>query len=92
MGNLADLDAYLEHLCAALGHAELPAVFPSEKVHGFVLRDACRYFEFRVGSLDEREERMRIECEARRPMIGQTKTWRNKKSQCKRRVAGVGNQ
>src|SRR5437016_5100013 len=49
---------------AALGPVEPPPpLFPAERVKGFVLRDTCRYFEFRVVGLDEREERVRIDCE-----------------------------
>jgi hypothetical protein len=49
---------------AALGPVEPPpALVPAERVHGFILRDACRYYEFRVRSTDEREERVRIEVE-----------------------------
>jgi hypothetical protein len=49
---------------AALGPVEPPpAVFPAERVRGHVLKDACRYYEFRVACLDEREERVRIEAE-----------------------------
>jgi hypothetical protein len=49
---------------AALGPLEpLPPLFPAGQVKGFVLRDACRYYEFRVVGLDEREERVRIDCE-----------------------------
>jgi uncharacterized protein len=43
---------------AALGPVEPPpAVFPAEHVRGYVLRDACRYHEFRVTALDDRSER-----------------------------------
>jgi hypothetical protein len=49
---------------AALGPVQpLPALMPAQKVRGHVLRDACRYYEFRVLSIDEREERVRIEAE-----------------------------
>src|SRR5262245_33690195 len=49
---------------AALGPVEPPPrVFPAARVRGFVLQGACRYYEFRVVSLDEREERVRIEAE-----------------------------
>src|SRR5262245_27088535 len=49
---------------AALGPlAPPPALFPAGRVRGFVVQDACRYYEFRVCSLDEREERVRIEAE-----------------------------
>jgi uncharacterized protein len=39
----------------------MPAVFPAKLVHGFVLKDCCRYFEFEVVTLDDRQERTRIE-------------------------------
>jgi hypothetical protein len=49
---------------AALGALEpLPAMFPASKIQGFVLADACRYHEFRATSLDDRDERVRIEVE-----------------------------
>jgi uncharacterized protein len=49
---------------AALGPVEPPPeTFPAAKVRGAVLRSACRYYEFRVASMDEREERVRIEAE-----------------------------
>jgi hypothetical protein len=49
---------------AALGPVEPPPEwFPATHVQGYVLRDACRYYEFRVSSIDEREERVRIEVE-----------------------------
>src|SRR4029077_16053366 len=48
----------------ALGPVEpLPLLFPAARVRGHVLQDACRYYEFRVWALDEREERVRIEAE-----------------------------
>jgi hypothetical protein len=47
---------------AALGPVEpSPAMFPASRVRGFVLQDSCRYYEFRVASLDAREDRTRIE-------------------------------
>jgi hypothetical protein len=49
---------------AALGRLDSPpACFPASRVRGFVLADACRFFEFRTRSWDEREERVRIEAE-----------------------------
>ncbi len=49
---------------AALGApAPAPPVFPASHVRGFVLRDACRYYEFRVRGIDAREDRVRIEAE-----------------------------
>jgi hypothetical protein len=41
--------------------APTPALFPAAKVKGVVLQDACRYFEFRVRGLDDREERVRVD-------------------------------
>jgi hypothetical protein len=49
---------------AALGPVEpAPAFFPAARVNGYVLQDCCRYYEFQVRSLDDREERTRIEAE-----------------------------
>ncbi len=49
---------------AALGLLEpAPALFPAAHVRGFVLADACRYFEFRVRSIDDRRERAEIAAE-----------------------------
>src|SRR5437870_2760526 len=49
---------------SAVGPVEpLPALMPATQVRGVVLRDACRYYEFRVAAMDEREERIRIEAE-----------------------------
>lgn len=47
---------------AAVGQVEpLPDLFPAARVRGLVLAGACRYFEFRVVSMDESEPRVRIE-------------------------------
>jgi hypothetical protein len=49
---------------AAIGTVDpQPELVPAEHVRGFVLRDCCRYFEFRIVSLDERQERTRMEAE-----------------------------
>lgn len=49
---------------AALGPVEPPpALFPAERVRGFVLQDACRYYEFRVRSIDDRAERVNVDAE-----------------------------
>jgi hypothetical protein len=48
---------------AALGPVEPLSLVPAQHVEGSVLRDACRYYEFRVTALDDREERTRIEAE-----------------------------
>jgi hypothetical protein len=47
---------------AAVGRLEpLPEVEPAEQVRGYVLRDTCRYYEFRVTAIDDRDERVTIE-------------------------------
>lgn len=49
---------------AALGKVEpAPPMFAAARVKGWVLADACRYYEFRVVSIDNREERICIEAE-----------------------------
>jgi len=48
----------------ALGQLEpLPALMAARVIRGWVLRDACRFFEFRVVSIDDREERISIDVE-----------------------------
>ncbi|MGE3805619.1 MAG: DUF447 domain-containing protein [Gemmataceae bacterium] len=46
---------------AAVGEEVTPPLRAAAQVRGFVLEDCCRYFEFEVTSLDDREERTRIE-------------------------------
>lgn len=47
---------------AALGPVEpLPALLPATHVKGFVLQDACRFYEFRVRTIDTSEPRVRID-------------------------------
>jgi hypothetical protein len=49
---------------AAIGPIEPPPTFvPATHVRGLVLADSCRYFEFRVTSLNDRDERTTIEAE-----------------------------
>jgi hypothetical protein len=49
---------------AALGPVEPPpALLSTTRVCGFVLAGACRFYEFRVLSIDESEPRVRIEAE-----------------------------
>lgn len=49
---------------AAVGALEvLPPLQPAEHVRGWVLRDACRYHEFRVMHCDDRNERAVLEAE-----------------------------
>lgn len=45
------------------GHDEQLACRPAEQVQGKVLTDVCRWFEFRVASLDDSHERTDIHCE-----------------------------
>src|SRR5437667_11192882 len=49
---------------AAIGKVEPPPpLIPAQKVRGFVLADACRYYEFKVRSVDTSAPRVRIEAE-----------------------------
>jgi hypothetical protein len=49
---------------AALGPVEpAPMLRPATAVRGFILADACRYYEFRVRSIDDRQERSRMDAE-----------------------------
>jgi uncharacterized protein len=49
---------------AAIGGLDAtPETFPAEHVKGAVLRSACRWYEFRVRSLDDSQERTRIQAE-----------------------------
>jgi hypothetical protein len=47
---------------AAIGAVEQPPEYlPAGHVRGWVLRDCCRFYEFRVTAIDESEQRARIE-------------------------------
>ncbi|SIO65960.1 hypothetical protein SAMN05444166_7904 [Singulisphaera sp. GP187] len=48
---------------AAIGRPVDPPTRPAERVRGRILTDACRYFEFRVIALDDREPRTTITVE-----------------------------
>jgi hypothetical protein len=49
---------------AALGKLNAPpALMPARQVRGWVLADACRFYEFRVRGIDDREERVSIDVE-----------------------------
>jgi hypothetical protein len=48
---------------AALGAAAVAPHHPAERVRGFILDDACRFYEFVVRSIDDSSERVRIEAE-----------------------------
>lgn len=45
---------------AAVGAADLPGHRKAEVVHGVVLSDACRAFEFRVTTVDDSKERVHL--------------------------------
>jgi uncharacterized protein len=42
---------------------ELPEMRPAESVEGYILSDACRWYAFQVRSLEDRQQRTRIECQ-----------------------------
>ncbi len=47
---------------AAIGCVQtLPPTFPAEKIVGQVLRDACRWYEFEIETLDDSAERTSIQ-------------------------------
>jgi uncharacterized protein len=48
---------------AAIGQAPPVEARPAEKVAGFVLTGACRFYEFEVRSMDESKERVHIEAD-----------------------------
>lgn len=48
---------------AAIGPVVDAPCRPANVVNGCVLIDACRYYEFRVASLDDRDDRVTIEAE-----------------------------
>jgi hypothetical protein len=46
---------------AAVGRLEpLPSLKPADAIHGVILTDACRWYAFRVDSIDDRSERTAI--------------------------------
>lgn len=46
---------------AAVGQLQqLPPLRPAQTIDGVILADACRWYEFRIESLDDRDERTRI--------------------------------
>ncbi len=48
---------------AAVGNPDpVPPLLPATTVRGSILRDACRWYAFRVTSLDDRSERTEIVC------------------------------
>ncbi len=49
---------------AAIGLVDpFPSTRPAEHVHGFVLADCCRWFEFRIMDVDDSDERVRMTAE-----------------------------
>lgn len=49
---------------AVLGPVEpLPRLLPASRIKGWVLADACRWYEFRVVCLNDGSERVSVDCE-----------------------------
>ncbi len=49
---------------AALGQVEpLPGYGQAQHIRGFVLKDACRFYEFRIGVIDDQDDRTRMEAQ-----------------------------
>jgi hypothetical protein len=48
---------------AAVGLLAAPRLFPAQRVNGWVLAEACRWYEFRITACDDREERVCFEAE-----------------------------
>lgn len=49
---------------SAVGSIEpLPPLVPARRIHGFLLGDACRAYEFHVLKMDESQERVTIDAE-----------------------------
>jgi len=48
---------------AAVGPPPEPPTRPAERVRGRVIRDACRYYEFRITAVDDREDRATLDAE-----------------------------
>ena len=49
---------------AAVGPVEPPPrLMPASKVRGFILADACRYYEFRVEHFDTSQQRVHVEAQ-----------------------------
>jgi hypothetical protein len=42
---------------------QLPPLMPASHVRGFIISDACRFYEFRIRSVDDSDERSRMEAE-----------------------------
>jgi uncharacterized protein len=63
-GVLHVIDDVLLLARAAVGALEpLPLLLPAERVRGWILRDACRWFEFRITRCDDQAERATLEAE-----------------------------
>ena len=63
-GVLHVIDDVLLLAHSALGTVEpAPALMAARTIRGQVLCDACRFYEFRVSAIDDREERVSIEAE-----------------------------
>ncbi len=49
---------------AAVGRIdELPPMRPAESIRGMILADTCRWYEFQVTAVDDRDARVRVSCQ-----------------------------
>jgi hypothetical protein len=49
---------------AALGKVEpMPPTLPANRIRGYILSDSCRFYEFRIHSIDDSDQRSRMEAE-----------------------------
>lgn len=55
-------DVWLLATSAVSRTIPVPPLARAQRVNGFVLSDACRWFEFEVESLDESDERTTLQC------------------------------
>jgi uncharacterized protein len=53
----------LAHTAVGGRQATAEELMPATTVRGQILRGACRYYEFRVGRIDDRDERVSIDAE-----------------------------
>ena len=48
---------------AAVNQLPTPVLLPAKTIHGQVIADACQWFEFKVKSWDDQQQRAAVECE-----------------------------
>jgi hypothetical protein len=56
-------DVWLLARAAVSSVSPLPPLVPASRVRGFVLAEACRYYEFRIVAVDESQQRVRMQAE-----------------------------